>query len=216
MNRRASQPPKPPAKTPELNPAAAARARLTAAPPAPNLDSRLAQLAEGIEQFRVDTERFFNGGLSLPPEELRSRLQAMLRELRSMTLRAAADQYRLGTLEARFNSFSELFGRRLREREEGRGAPVPRAAAAPAKPAYDAREGIELRAAGTGAEAAAVEALWSGLAAAGGGRRLELETFRGYVAKQLDEIRAKTGAAAVQFRVVEEDGRLKLKAKPIA
>lgn len=189
---------------------------MTAAPPAPNLDSRLAQLAEGIEQFRVDSERFFNGGLALPPEELRSRLQSMLRELRSVQMRAAADQYRLGTLEARFNSFSELFGRRLREREEGRGTPVPRAVVAPARPAYDVREGIVLRTAGTGDEAAAVEALWSGLAAAGGGRRLELETFRGYVAKQVDEIRAKTGAASVQFRVVEEDGRLKLKAKPIA
>jgi len=210
VNRRAPQPP--PKRPPELNPAAAARARLAPPPPAPNLDSKLAQLAEAVEQFRVDAERFFNGGLALPPEELRARVQGMLRELRGVTLRAAADQYRLGSLEARFNSLSELFGRRLREREEGRGAPTPRAAAAPERPAFDARAGIVLRDAG---EAAAVEALWSDLAAAGGGKRLELETFRGYVAKQVAEIRAKTGAGAVQFRVVEEEGRLKLKAKPL-
>jgi len=209
VNRRAPQPP--PKHSPELNPAAAARARMAPLPPPPNLDSKLAQLAEAVEQFRVDAERFFNGGLALPPEELRTRVQGMLRELRGVTLRAAADQYRLGSLEARFNSLSELFGRRLRDREEGRGAPAPRVAA-PERPAFDARAGIVLRDAG---EAAAVEALWSGLAAAGGGKRLELETFRGYVARQVAEIRAKTGAGAVQFRVVEEEGRLKLKAKPL-
>jgi len=182
-------------------------------PPPPNLEQRLGQLADGIEQFRVDSERFFNGGLALPPEELRARLQGQLRELRSVQLRAAAEQYRLGGLEARFNSLSELFGRRLRDREEGRGA-APARAAAPAAPRFDARAGVVLRDAG--GEPAAVEAIWSGLAAASGGRRLELETFRGYIAKQIDEIKAKTGAASVVFRVVEEDGKLKLKAKPVA
>ena len=63
----------------------------------------------------------------------------------------------------------------------------------------------------------AVEAIWRGLAAAGNASRsLELETFRGYLAQQIDTIRAKTGAGSVQFRVVEEGGKVKLKAKPVA
>lgn len=213
MTRRPLQPANPARRAPEPTGADAGRARMSTPPAPPNFEARLGQLAEAIEQFRVDGERFFNGGLALPPEELRTRLQAMLRDLRGVQLRAAADQYRLGALEARFNSLSELYGRRLREREEGRGPLVARAAAAPAPPRFDPREGVVLR---DTAEAAAVEAIWSGLAAAGGGRRLELETFRGYLAKQIDEIRAKTGAASVQFRVVEEDGKLKLKARPIA
>lgn len=213
MNRRVPQPAPPTRRAPEPNPSTAARARMAPPPPHPDLERRLGQLAEAIEQFRVDGERFFNGNLAVPPEELRTRLQAMLRELRGVQMRAAADQYRLGSLEARFNSLSELFGRRLREREEGRGAhPARPVAASPARE-LDARSGIELRDA---RDATAVEAIWSGLAAAGGGRRLELETFRDYLARQIDEIRAKTGASSVQFRVVEEEGRLKLKAKPVA
>jgi len=165
-----------------------------------------------IEQFRVDSERFYNGALPIPPEDLKTRIQRELRELRSSgAQRGAVDQFKMGSFEARFNTLSELFGRRLREREEGRGAAPPRVAAAEA-PRHDPRAGIVF--AGE-PDAGAVEALWGGLVASGGGATIELETFRGYIARQLGEIRLKTGVAAVQFRVVQEEGKLKLKAKPI-
>ena len=183
-----------------------------APPPVVAWESRLHRCEELVEQFRVDIERFWNGALPIPPEELKTRIQREMRELRGVSVRGAVDQFRLGTLEARFNSLSELYGRRLREREEGRGAAPPRAAA-PAAPEFDPQSGIVFRGA---PDAVAVEALWTGLVASGGGARIELETFRGYLEKQLGEIRTKTGVAAVQFRVVQEDGKLKLKARPMS
>ena len=97
-------------------------------------ESRLQRCEELVEQFRIDIERFWNGALPIPPEELKAKIQREMRDLRGVSLLGALDQFRLGTLEGRFNSLSELYGRRLREREEGRGAVVPRAAA-PAAPA---------------------------------------------------------------------------------
>jgi hypothetical protein len=179
------------------------------AAPAPALEGRLARLEGEIEQFRVDIERFWNGALPIPPEELRTRIQRELRDLRGVTLKSAVEQFRMATIEARFNSLSELFGRRLREREEGRAIAVPHLAHAVAR--HDPRAGIVFRGE---PDAPSVEALWSGLVASGGAR-LELETFRGYLVRQLVEIRTRTGAAAVQFRVVQEEGKLKLKAKPV-
>ncbi|HEX9801390.1 MAG TPA: MXAN_5187 C-terminal domain-containing protein [Thermoanaerobaculia bacterium] len=206
-----SDPPRKPSP-PAARPTESVRARFAPPPTPASYLRKLDRLAEGIEQFRVDSERYFNGGLTLPPEELRTKLQVELRELRGVQLRAAAEQYRLGSLEARFNSLSELFGRRLRDREEGRGA-VARPVVGRQAPRFDARAGVVL--ADTG-EDEAVEAIWSGLAASGGGgKKLELETFRGYLAQQIDSIRAKTGATSVQFRIVEEDGKVKLKAKPV-
>jgi len=173
-------------------------------------EARLGQLSALVEQFRVDGERYFNGGLALPPEELRDRIHALLRTLRADQSRTAADQFRLASLEARFSSLSELYGRRLREREEGRAA-VPRPATAePAR--HDATAGIVFSDA---ADGGAVEALWSALAKAGK-RSLELDTFHTYLTRQIDEIRKTTGATAVQFRVVDEEGKMKLKAKPLA
>jgi hypothetical protein len=175
-------------------------------------ESRLARLGEMVEQFRVDSERFHNGALPIPPEDLRAKIQRELRELRAAgAQRGATDQFRLGSFEARFNSLSELFGRRLREKEEGRGAIPTRQPAAEA-PRHDARSGIVFDGE---PDAVAVEALWSGLVASAGGATIELETFRGYIVRQLGEIRGKTGVAAVQFRVVSEEGKLKLKAKPL-
>lgn len=174
-------------------------------------DARFAQLTGALEQFRIDIERYFNGALTIPPEELKGRLERELRELRASPVKTAADQFRLGSFEARLNSLAELYGRRLREREEGR-APKPVRIVAAERPLHDAAAGIVLS---SRVDSSAVEALWQGLAAAGGGARLELETFRTYIAKQVTEIRGRTGSKAVQFRVVNEEGRLKLKAKPV-
>lgn len=179
--------------------------------PSPSLEPRLARLAALIEKFRIQVERFFNGGRDRPPEDERVEVQAALRDLRSLSIRTAADQFRLSGLEARFNLLSETYGRRLRDREEGRGTAAR--LHAPARPAsrYDVEQGVVV---GRSAEPEAVEALFAGLARKGAASRLDLETFRGYIARQVEEIRARTGAEQVQFRLAEEDGRIKLKAKP--
>jgi hypothetical protein len=192
--------------------ALAARSQAAAGGPPPGWEASLARLEERIEQFRIDSERYFHGGLELPPEDLRDRIQRQLRELRLVPARAAVEQFRLGSLEARFNSLSELFGRRLRDREEGRGPQRPRTATV-ARPRHDARAGIVFD--GPSMEGEAVAALYGSLVA-DGNSRLELETFRAYLAKQLLEIRGRAGTNAVQFRVVREGEKLKLKAKPLA
>ena len=177
----------------------------------PGFEPRLARLSDLIEQFRVDGERYFNGALPIPPEDLRLKTQRALRDLRSVNLKSSVEIFRLGGLEARFNVLSENFGRRLREREEGRGAHRPHEVA-PEPSRYDPRAGIVL---GRESEPEAVEALFAGLAKSGAASKLDLESFRGYLARQIEEIRAKTGAEQVQFRLTEEEGKVKLKARPV-
>jgi hypothetical protein len=186
-------------------------ARPGAPPPPPaQPEVRIAQLEGLIEQFRIDAERYFNGALPIPPEDQRNRIQRELRELRATSvLRNAVDNFRLSGFEARFNSLSEFYGRRLRDREEGRGVAATRGVSEGG--AFDAEQGVVL---GARPDADAIEALWGGLTRAGGAK-IELETFRSYLSRQLDEIRSKTGADSVLFRVVREDGKLKLKAKPV-
>jgi hypothetical protein len=93
----------------------------TPRPARPALGEALDQLNREVQQLRVDFERFFNGALPFPPEELRGRVQAQIRHLRGLSNGATAvDSFRLSDLEARFNSYNELFNRRLRDVEEGR------------------------------------------------------------------------------------------------
>ena len=165
----------------------------------PALAIDIDQLETEIRRLRIEFERFFSGALHVPPDELRNRVQAQLRTLRNVNAGTAVDRFRLGTLEARFNSYNELFSRRLREREEGRlrAAPVPPPSAAPL---YDPAVGVAI---GPRPEPAAVAP------------RFDLAGFEAYLQRQAAAIRDKTGCDQVQFRLATEDGKLKLKARPV-
>ena len=94
--------------------------------------------------------------------------------------------------------------------EEGRG---PLAVPSRGAPEHDPRRGVEL---GESLDPAAVEALYHGLSRGpGGGPRFDLESFRGYLEKQVGALRQRTGCARVRFRLEPEGDRLKLKAKPL-
>lgn len=170
----------------------------------------LDRLDAEIQLLRVEFERFFNGASQIPPEELRNHIQKRLRHLRSANVQSATELFRLGSLEARFNTYNELFNRRLRDHEEGR-SPV-RAPVAPAA-RYNVERGVVLD---QGVDGEAVEALYQGLHSRADGRpRFDLESFRSYLRRQVDTLQGKTGCQAVQFRLVEEEGKMKLKAKPL-
>jgi hypothetical protein len=173
----------------------------------------LDQLGRDIQQLRVDFERFFNGALPFPPEELRGRVQAQIRNLRGMSnLATAVDNFRLGDLEARFNSYNELFNRRVRDREEGR-APVAHVAPPSSARRFDPAQGIVFS---ERVDPEAAEALYHGLAASpGDSPRFDLDSFQTYLARQVAAIREKHGCDQVQFRLANEDGKVKLKARPV-
>jgi hypothetical protein len=180
--------------------------------PVPGIGEALDQLSQDIQKLRVDFERFFNGALPSPPEELRGRVQAQIRHLRGLSLQSAVDSFRLGDLEARFTSYNELFNRRVRDLEEGRRA--ARTAPPPEARRYDPEKGIVF---GERVDPEAAEALYQGLAASpGGAPRFDLDSFQTYLTRQVAAIREKTGCSKVQFRLATEDGKVKLKARPVA
>ncbi|HEY6320085.1 MAG TPA: MXAN_5187 C-terminal domain-containing protein [Thermoanaerobaculia bacterium] len=207
-------------------------------PGAPTVSESIDHLAGEIRQLRVDFERFFSGALLIPPDELRRRVQARLRQLRSLSSMSAVDRFRLGDLEARHNSYDELFTRRLRDREEGRlraGQPPTPLTPPPPRPSSPGGHGPSDPGAlgapgdpGTGIvigadpDPRAVAALYEQVTAAGApgggaaGPRFDLASFGSYLQRQAAAIRAKTGCAEVQFRLAAEDGKLRLKARPLA
>lgn len=171
--------------------------------------AELDEISRGIDSLRVEYEKFFNGALQVPPVPAHDRLRASLRRLRDQPQMSYAERFRFTNLEARFNTYEELFNRRVRSREEGRGpvrAPEPTAAAP------DISDGIVM---GDRVDDTAVKALHARLLEGKGGARLDLDAFRTYLDRQTTAIRGKTGCALVRFRLVEEEGQTKLKAKPI-
>lgn len=204
-----------PAQGPALKPVRPQGASAPAPPGRqPSFGDALDHINRDLHQLRVDFERFFNGSLHAPPDELRGRVQAQLRSLRGVNLTTAVDSFRLGDLEARFNSYNELFSRRLRDLEEGRQPGARHAPAVVVARRFDPIQGILF---GSRIDPEAAEALYQGLAASpGDSPRFDLDSFQTYLARQVAAIRDKTGCAEVQFRLASEDGKLKLKARPVA
>ena len=170
----------------------------------PELDT----LERDLKTLRVEFEKYFNGANDLPPGELQSKVERRVRELRG-SVRTAMDRFRLSGLEAQNNAYNEMFNRRLRAIEEGRSH-RPRRDAAP--PRIDPRSGIVVSGE-IGDHALA--ALYQGLYSERSKRQLDLDKFRSYIDRQTSAICSKTGCSEVRFRLVNESGKTKLKAKPV-
>lgn len=174
------------------------------------LGIELDRLQRAIDQFRVDAQRFFVGDLKIPPETLKDNIANDLRRLRPLASKGGtAGSYRLSSLEARFNSQVDLYERRMREQEEG----ARRTAEVPAE-ADPTRDGVRV---GRGGADNAVETLYKSLYMRDGkpSPKMDLEKFRSYIHQQTRSIQEKTGASGVSFRIAVEDGKKKLKARPI-
>ena len=168
----------------------------------------LERLEQDIHTLRIDFDRFLSGDLDVPPYQFRDSIRSQITSLQSAA-KTAVDSFRLGALEARFHSYNELFNRRLRAREIQHTANRR----APRTPVVDPSAGIVL---GQNFDADGVAPLFRHLyrdeTTAGA---MDLGTFTDYLARQHRLIRERTGCVKVSFRIVEEDGKKKLKAKPV-
>ena len=176
------------------------------------IQASIDRLDRDIQQLKIDFERFFTGNLPTPPEEFRTAVRRQIQSLRATPMQALVDRFRLNTLEARFNTLNELFNRRLREREEGATAP-PGRVAAPTTRRYDPYQGIVV---GEAPPPEAIQALYRELynddtPSAGS----SFQRFHSYLLGQMAAIRERSGCDEVKFRIATEDGRLKLKARPV-
>jgi hypothetical protein len=74
---------------------------------------------EQLKRLKAMYDLFFNGARKLPPMEDRRRLEALIHELAKVHIRDNAHRFRYNTLLGRYNQYRELWGRMMREREEG-------------------------------------------------------------------------------------------------
>lgn len=176
-----------------------------------DLSRELDQLDREIQQFHVDSRRFLAGDLDIPPDDQMDRIASKIRKMRIKGIRGVADNFRMNSLEARYNSHRELHNRRVRETEQGATTRRNRGVREEADP----RKGIVF---GENGDKQAVETLYKGLFLKTGTRNpaMDLERFRTYIHRQADTIREKTGCRDIQFRIdVQDDGKAKIRARPI-
>lgn len=189
----------------------------------------LEALEKAIRQLQIEWEKFFGGVEKKPPVDLRTRVENMLRKYDFGDIRNNTDRFRFMNLTARYNTFNELWNKRLRAVEEGRPiglhgrAALVAMATAPMLPVREApgppaRSG-EIRVGSPEKDTDAVQALFARFVEArqevGEKGSVKFESFQKLIAQQATRILAEKGASAVDFRLETKDGKVSLKAKPV-
>jgi hypothetical protein len=186
-------------------------------------------LEKSIRQLQIEWEKFFGGVERRPPTDLKARVDNVLRRYANAEIRNNAERFRYQNLVARYNTFNELWTKRLRALEEGArfglhgtaartAGPPPVHEHAPPAPAARAGGG-EVRVQDPGSDAAAVRKLFDHFLearkAAGEVGAVKFDSFQKIITQQAARILNEKGARAVDFRLETKDGKVSLKAKPV-
>ena len=88
-----------------------------------DLERELELLEAELKRLEAEYNMFFAGRLPRPPWETRGRVTAMVRRLDNTHIPNTGGKFRFTTLQSRFQTFSDLWDRGLKAREEGRPGP---------------------------------------------------------------------------------------------
>ena len=185
-----------------------------------DFEAAIDAMERDLQRLKIEYEQFFNGAAKIPPENTRNRVHTRLQEIRSHYIKSPALRFRLTNFEASFNQLSVHWNRRLRAFEEGltlSGAPVRQTVPArrqdPLSVPSRAGGGVVLS---QGAPDATVRELYDDFSRHfDPGRATDFDSFRSFVMRQVSHVRESTGCENVRFRIESQDGKLKLKAKPV-
>jgi hypothetical protein len=185
-------------------------------------------LEQSIRRLHIEWDKFFGGVEKKPPTDLKGRVEALIRKHAYAELRNNTERFRYQALTARYNTFNELWTKRLRANEEGRvlglhgihaHAAAPPPSAAPAAPAAPAAAPREVRVQHPQQDEAAVRTLFERFIAArresGESTAVRFDSFQKLITQQASRILNEKGARAVDFRLETKDGKVSLKAKPV-
>jgi len=192
----------------------------------------LEEIEATIRRLGVEWDKFFGGIEKKPPNDLKAKVEALIRRHANIEIKNNTERFRYQNLTAKYNSMSELWSKRLRAKEEGKAfgvhglkadvlpPPPPPAPAAAARPRVArASDGNEVRVSSADGDATAVRTLYdkflAAREAAGEAAPVKFDSFQKLISQQASRILTEKGGQAVDFRLETKDGKVSLKAKVV-
>jgi hypothetical protein len=191
-------------------------------------DDELDKLEEDIRRLKNKYDQFLTGITKVPPSFERHQVEAYIHELSKQKMRDNTRRFRFNTILSRYNQFREMWGRKIREREEGpldfrrRQAMMSSAPAAPPPPpaarvtSAPADPYVKMT---PGANGDQIRKLYDEIerehVKMGKLTNVTLDQLTVMVQKQSELVREKYHVKTVAFRVETVDGKVMLKAKPL-
>ncbi|MGH0036097.1 MAG: MXAN_5187 C-terminal domain-containing protein [Myxococcota bacterium] len=167
-----------------------------------------------LKQLKLDYEQYFNGSRPREPSQTRSEIQKALLQWQIAPIKNTALRFKFNTINSRFQSFKRQWDVILRQIEQGtyerhvfkanlKGRSAPTSTAGPARPGP-----------GAGASRDDLFAAYKDAAASCGQNvaGLTREKLDTVIKQQEAQLKKKLGVDKVAFKVVVQDGKVKLKA----
>jgi hypothetical protein len=185
-------------------------------------DDDLDSLDDGVRRLKIEYDVFFNGNRKRPPEDIKARVDRLVRKLSEVADMSYGQRFRYTTMVTRLYVYKDKWRRMMMDREHGRapGGAIPPAEPVAPIPADTARqEMIRIAIADPAAEGEKVQQLYDTLVelnskASAGFPKLSLERFTEFIKTRSDGIRGKYHCSSVEFSISVESEALKFTAKP--
>lgn len=177
-----------------------------------SLEKDFAAFEDAITRVGREYDVFLYGTRGRLPVEARKRLVEMARALSGQKIDSPGDRYRLNTVLGRYNSQVERWERAVREKEEGKGRFASAASAASA-PNVPPAASVQPEAKGSPEEELFARFRKAREKQGEDVSRLSFDRFREQLARERDKLTARTGHAAWDFDLAEDNGRVRLVAR---
>ena len=181
-------------------------------------DEDLQNLEEWLRRLKVEYHIFFNGNRKKPPDDVRMRVEKLIKKLSECSDLSVTQRFRFSTLVTRFYVYRDLWRRTLVEREMGS---EPKAEAAAEKlnsllPPETPVEPIRVSLSDPKAEEDKIRQLYDALLrikrADGQNSSVSYNQFAKYVTAQTQAIQKKHGCSRVAFTVALEEDAIRFTA----
>lgn len=198
------------------------------------IDEDLSQLERSIRVLKIEYEQYFGGGRPRPPSDTQWRCDQLIKRYSDRTAEISfAQRFRYSNLAQTYAKYKDIWGKRLRQKEEGvvqrhfgaaaRAIEAERArnasATAPSRTAMVERPGGYVMACkDPDSEKQKVEELFRVLVEAKqkAGEKvdsLSLETFSTFVRQKTAELKQQNKCEEVEYAIQMEGGQVKFKAR---
>jgi len=174
------------------------------------------RLDVGIRQLKVQYDMFMAGSLKTEPRELRSRLERLIRKYSHQSIGRYAQNFRFNAICSRFNSFCELWAKRVRLMEEGEHRHTSESERLGLKERLVAR----CRVVDPEASQPDLRRMHSRFVDAqrrngvGDAKIPSFDSFLRSIASQTRKLRREAGCDSVELRLIERDRAVQVKARP--
>jgi hypothetical protein len=181
-------------------------------------DDDLANMEEWLRRLKIEYHIFFNGNRKQPPEDLKIRVERLVKKLSECSELSFSQRFRLNTLIARFYIYRDLWRRTLLEKEMGAEPKEGTAFKEKGIPEFGktAPEAVRISIADPNAEEDKIRLLYDSLVrikkTGTGETPIPYAQFAKYIATQTRSIREKYGCSAVAFTIALDEHAIRFTA----